>query len=220
MLTESARMSSAAEARFRINAPNSKPRNIKVIALDRPSEGLVKRLAQLHWNGASFFTASAFAPRSPSSAQDDVHDASAPSPRLRGEGRGEGASPQAQTRGEAPSPGLSPHAGRGEAGPGHFSMQGWLSDLAGRTKDLLDEVDHADLIVMVATAGEDAAAATLIGEACSLKRVNTTGLILGGRTATDEMLSKTLSRLRPWSLMLVIASGEDYIEDMLIALRA
>jgi crossover junction endodeoxyribonuclease RuvC len=50
------------------------------------------------------------------------HSASAPSPRLRGEGRGEGASPQAQTRGEAPSPGaqgradLSPHAGRGEGG--------------------------------------------------------------------------------------------------------
>ena len=38
----------------------------------------------------------------------------APSPRLRGEGRGEGASPQAQTRGEAPSPDLSPQAGRGE----------------------------------------------------------------------------------------------------------
>jgi hypothetical protein len=73
---------------------------------------------------------------------------------------------------------------------------------------------------MVATAGENAAAASLIGEACSLKRVNTTGLILGGRTATDEMLGKTLSRLRPWSLMLVIASGEDYIGDMLIALRA
>src|SRR5262245_38937071 len=31
----------------------------------------------------------------------------APSPRLRGEGRGEGASPQAQTRGDAPSPGMS-----------------------------------------------------------------------------------------------------------------
>jgi hypothetical protein len=178
MLSESARMSSAAEARFRINAPNSKPRNIKVIALDRPSEALVKRLAQLHWNGANFFTASAFAPP-----------------------------PQAGEENAA-------------AGPGRFSMQGWLSDLAGRTKDLVDEVDHADLVVMVATAGEDAAAATLIGEACSLSRVNTTGLILGGRTATDEMLSKTLSRLRPWSLMLVIASGEDYIEDMLIALRA
>jgi thiamine biosynthesis lipoprotein len=40
--------------------------------------------------------------------------ASAPSPRLRGEGWGEGALPQAQTRGKGPSPGLSPHAGRGE----------------------------------------------------------------------------------------------------------
>src|SRR5215467_9442432 len=33
MLSESARMSSAGEARFRIDAPNSKPRHIKVIAL-------------------------------------------------------------------------------------------------------------------------------------------------------------------------------------------
>jgi len=34
------------------------------------------------------------------------------------------------------------------------------------------------------------------------------------------MLSKTLSDLRPWSLMLVIATREDYVEDMLTALRA
>ncbi len=169
MLSESAKMSTAAEARFRIDAPNSKPRHVKVIALDPTSEALVKHLAQRRWNNASFFTASAFA----------------------------GAPP-----------------GRG------FSMQGWLSDLAGRTKDLIDEVDSADLVVMVATAGENAQAAALIGEACSLKRVNTTGLILGGASATDEMLSKTLSQLRPWSLMLVIAIGEDYIEDMLVALRA
>src|SRR6266853_346006 len=39
---------------------------------------------------------------------------SSPSPRLRGEGRGEGALPQAQTRGEASSPVLSPQAGRGD----------------------------------------------------------------------------------------------------------
>ena len=169
MLSESAKMTTAAEARFRINEPNSKPRHVKVIALDRASELVVKHLAQQHWNNASFFTASAFASAPP--ARD-------------------------------------------------FSMQGWLSDLAGRTKDLVDEVASADLVVMVATAGENAQAAALIGEACSLKRVNTTGLILGGASATDEMLSTTLSQLRPWSLMLVIASGEDYIEDMLIALRA
>jgi hypothetical protein len=169
MLSESARMSSTAEARFRIDAPNSKPRHVKVIALDPASEAVVKDLAERRWNSASFFTASAFASAPP---------------------------------------------GRG------FSMQGWLSDLAGRTKDLIDEVGSADLVVMVATAGENAQAAALIGEACSLTRVNTTGLILGGARATDQMLSKTLSQLRPWSLMLVIASREDYIEDMLTALRA
>ena len=169
MQTESARMTTAEEARYRINYPNSSPRAVKVVALDIPSEAVVKHLARKQWNGATFFTASAFA----------------------------GAPPA-----------------------GSFSMQGWLSDLAGRTKDLLDEVDTADLVVMVATAGENAQAAALIGEACSLERITTTGLILGGASASDEMLSKTLSQMRPWSLMLVIASAVDYIEDMLIALRA
>jgi 3',5'-cyclic AMP phosphodiesterase CpdA len=52
-------------------------------------------------------------------AADTQRGATSPSPRVRGEGRGEGASPRAQTRGQAPSPGaqeradLSPHAGRG-----------------------------------------------------------------------------------------------------------
>jgi hypothetical protein len=170
MRSESARMSSAAEARYRIDAPNSKPRAIKIIALDHPSERVVKRLAQGAWSQASFFTASAFS--------------------------------------GAPRTGES------------FSMTGWLSDIAGRTTDLINEVESADLVVMVATAGESAAAAAIIGEACSVKRVNTTGLIIGGAGTSDEALSKTLAQLRPWSLMLVIASGEDYIADMLVALRA
>ena len=170
MLSESARMSSAAEARFRINAPNSKPRAVKIIALDAPSERVVKRLAQSSWNQASFFTASAFSG--------------------------------------------APHSGES------FSMTGWLSDVAGRTKNLIDEVASADLVVMVATAGENASAAAIIGEACSAKRINTTGLIIGGSGASDEALSKTLAQLRPWSLMLVIAATDDYIDDMLVALRA
>ena len=68
---------------------------------------------------------------------------------------------------------------------------------------------------MVATAGESAQAASIIGEACSVKRVMTTALVLGGPAISDEALSKTLSHLRPWALMLVIASDEDYIDDML-----
>lgn len=168
MESESARASSAAESRYRINAPNSKGRAIKVIALDHPSERVVKSLAARQWNGATFFTASAF--------------------------------------GDVPR--------KGE------SFAGWLSDLAGRTKNLVEEVTGADLVVMVAQAGENAAAASIIGEACSLKRVNTTALVLGNPNISDEALSKTLSQLRPWSLMLVISGAEEYVADMLSALRA
>jgi hypothetical protein len=170
MDSESARMSSAAEARFRINAPNSKPRAVKVIALDTPSEAVVKQLAQSHWNRATFLTASAFS-----------------------------GAPRKDER---------------------FSMQGWLIDLAGRTKDLIAEVDSADLVVMVATAGENAAAAAIIGEACGVKRVMTTALILSGASPNDEALSKMLAQLRPHVMMLVISSADEYIQDMLTALRA
>src|SRR5690606_6051911 len=124
MQSESARMSSAAEARFRIDAPNSKPRSVKIIALDAPSERVVKDLLARTWNQATVFTRTAF--------------------------------------------GDTPRQGE--------SFAGWLSDLAGRTKDLVDEVDSADLVVMVAAAGESAQAASIIGEACIIKRVMTTAL--------------------------------------------
>jgi hypothetical protein len=170
METESARMASAAQAKFRIDQPNSKGRAVKVIALDAPSERVVKDLAQAQWHGATFLTATAFsgAPR------------------------------------------------QGE----RFSMNGWLNDLAGRTKNLVDEVNSADLVVMVATAGESAAAAAIISEACSVKHVMTTALILGSATSSDDTMSKMLGQLRPHAMMLVIASADEYIKDMLTALRA
>src|SRR3984885_1491513 len=170
MESESARMASAAQAKFRIERPNSQARAVKVIALDAPSERVVKELARSQWQRASFLTATAFSGR--------------------------------QKKGEP------------------FSMNGWLNDLAGRTKDLVDEVNAADLVVMVATAGENAAAAAIIGEACSVKHVMTTALILGSASSSDEVLSKTLAELRPPAMMLVIASADEYIKDMLTALRA
>src|SRR5215475_13273602 len=60
MESESARMSSAAEARFRIDYPNSKPRAVKVVALDAASEAVVKRAARLSWQRATFFTSLKF----------------------------------------------------------------------------------------------------------------------------------------------------------------
>jgi hypothetical protein len=170
MPSESTRASSAAESRFRIDAPNSRPRAVKVVALDRPSQAVVERLAQERWNGAGFLTAPAF------SAGPPV---------------------------EAP-----------------FSMQAWLSDLSGRTRHLLQEIDGADQVVMIATAGESVPAAAIIGEACSLKRVSTTALVIGGASATDQALALTLAQLRPWALMLVVASAGEYIADMLRALHA
>src|SRR5262245_2635291 len=168
MIGGCARATTAAEAKFRIDAPNSQPRNVKVIALDAASECVAKHLAARQWSRATFFTASAFtAPR----------DAQRP------------------------------------------SLEG-LKDLAGRTKSLVDEIDSADLVVMIAAAGESAQAAAIIGEACGVKHVMTTALILGSEATSDEALAKSLAQLRPYAMMLVVANGDEYIEDMLTALRA
>jgi hypothetical protein len=169
MESESARMSSAAEARFRIDYPNSEPRVIKVVALDAASERVVKRVAERPWQRANFFTALKF---------------------------------EEMPRGAA------------------WSMQAWLSDLAGRTKALVEEVAAADLIVMVSSAGTSAQAAAVIGEACAARKVMTMALIIGSEQRCDEELSRTLAALRPYASMLVIASGDEYIEEMLAALRA
>ncbi len=48
----------------------------------------------------------------------------------------------------------------------------------------------------------------------------TTALIVGSANKSDDELSKTLASLRPYASMLVIASNDDYIEEMLVALRA
>ena len=53
--SESARATSAAEARYRIDDPNSRPRAVKVIALDAASEAVVKRIAKGPWRRATFF---------------------------------------------------------------------------------------------------------------------------------------------------------------------
>jgi hypothetical protein len=162
MLSESARMTSAAEARFRVQAPNSTPRATKVIALDAASEAIVRRLARSAWENATFFTA----------------------------------------------------ASRGEYGDGA------LRDLAGQIRSVAAEVEAADLVVFVAGPGGHAHTASLIGEACSRRGVMTTGFIVGAASASEHALSKTLAQLRPWSLMIVIARNDDYIDDMMAALRA
>jgi len=159
MLTESARATSAAEARFRVQAPNSRPRAVSVIALDAVAEPVVRRLAGGDWRNATFFLAA----------------------------------------------------------PGESAA---LSDLAGHRLRADDTIAAADLVVLVAGPGGRADAASMVGAACSRRRVMTTGCVIGASSASEPELSKTLAQLRPWSLMLVIARNDDYIDDMMTALRA
>jgi hypothetical protein len=170
MLSESARMSSSAEARFRVQEPNSRPRAIKVIALDAASAGVVRHLAGGGWTHTTFL----FAP-SPDDAAAD----------------------------------RTPH--------GALDV---LTDVAGRARTVADEVAGADLVVFVAGPGGRAQAVSVIGEACSRERVNTTGFVVGASSASEHAMSQTLAQLRPWSLMLVIATNDDYIDEMMAALRA
>lgn len=157
MLSESARMTSAHEARFRIQAPNSSPRAVTILALDALAERVVARLAGHEWPNATFLVA---------------------------------------------------------------SSSDTATDLDGRPRPLQHSIDAADLVVMVAGPGGRAHAARAIGSACSERRVMTTALIIGSKTAPDDALSRTLAQLRPWSLMVVIADDDGYIDDMLVALRA
>jgi hypothetical protein len=96
----------------------------------------------------------------------------------------------------------------------------WLKDLEGRPHNLTEVVDAADQVVMVATPGGHAHVAPLVGEASSRKRVMTTSLVVGAQSASEAELSKTLAQVRPWSLMVVIAEADNYIDDMLLSLRA
>jgi len=166
------RMSSAAETRFRVQAPNSMPRAIKVMALDAVGDAVVRRLAGTGWKHATFFTVA--------------------------------------SRGDA--------GGRGDLSSA--TADDALVDLAGHIRSVTDEVDNADLVVLVAGPGGHAQAASRIGQACSLRRVMTTAFLVGVGSASEKALSMTLAQVRPWSLMVVIAESDDYIDDMLTALRA
>ncbi len=158
MISESARTTSAAEARFRVQAPNSRPPSITVVALDAAAEAVIRRLADGGWQQATFVVA-------------------------------------------------------GSSGDA-------LTDLRGGRLSADEMVQRADLVVLVAGPGGRAQGASIVCEACSRRRVMTTGCVVGAASAPEPELSKTLAQLRPWSLMLVIARGDDYVDAMMTALRA
>jgi len=81
------------------------------------------------------------------------------------------------------------------------------------------DVPAADFVVMVTAAGGDARAAAAIGDICSQRRITTATVVVRKPSVSDAMLSKTLAQVRPWSLMVVIAGDESYIDDLLKSFR-
>src|SRR5438876_973736 len=119
MISESARMSSTAEARFRVQAPNSAPRATTVIALDAAGDAVVRRLARSNWTNATFLT---------------------------------------------------------------------TDDVSGPARDLTEEIEAANLVVLLAGPGGHADGAAAVGEICSRHRVMTTGFMVGAASATESEL--------------------------------
>lgn len=167
-LSESARSTTAEEARFRIGYPNSSPRTSRIIALDQPSYDALRRLEDLPWNGARFLRFISARPASERLAS--------------------------------------------------LPVDAILEDRTGSQVGLMDEIGEADVVVMV-TSGEPARnAAEVIGNACFVRGKMTTGLILGSDEQSERGL-RTLRAMRPYAAMLVVSADEEFVVEMLTALR-
>jgi hypothetical protein len=162
-------MTSAEQARFRINRPNSRPRNTCVISLDARSATALAALRDRPWNGARF-----------------LHYAGA-------------------RRASEHLPSLR--------------IDAILQDEAGNKLGLIKALTGADTVIMLTATDAAADAAEIIGNACAARGIAATGLVLAP-AAGAEALGRIVAAMRPHTSMLVVSSGEDYVGEMLAALRA
>lgn len=95
-----------------------------------------------------------------------------------------------------------------------------MASLQSHAQAFLDDAERSDMLVMVAKAGHDAEAGVLLGEACKLRGVPVTALVIADVDTPTGLVARTLAQLRPFATMIVVANGPDYVEDMLMALRA
>ena len=101
------------------------------------------------------------------------------------------------------------------------SPAGEYADLQLRTVDgeavrLSDELARADFVMMIATEGGGAAAATTIGDACTLRGIMTAGLVVG----TNGGSGPALTALRPNARVLLVTGDEQDATELLAAVGA
>jgi len=98
---------------------------------------------------------------------------------------------------------------------------GEYADLQLRTVDgeavrLSDELARADFVMMIATEGAGAAAATTIGDACTLRGIMTAGLVVGANGESGP----ALTALRPNARVLLVTGDERDATELLAAVGA
>ena len=165
LLSSCARAATAAEARYRINAPAFTRRNSRVIALDERAAGTVREMAGRPWGGGHFLVFESALP-------DDALLRRAP--------------------------------GGGDPGSGE-----------GGTALLGEELDGADTVVMIASAGANAEAASIIGDAAAARGIMSAGLLIPGEAPADGVVSA----LRPNAMVLVVLREAADVPEVLSALR-
>lgn len=100
----------------------------------------------------------------------------------------------------------------GDDGVPDAVLQSWDGD---ETR-LSNELEDADVTVMVATEDRGAQAAEIIGRASFARRIMTAGLVVG----EGSMVDRAIRVLRPYASVLVVSADEQYVPDVLTAMRA
>jgi hypothetical protein len=99
---------------------------------------------------------------------------------------------------------------------GSMPVDGHLRAVDGSRARLGDELSGCDLAVMLASSDRAAEAASVVGNACAARGIMTAGLVVaGGRPVEDAVAA-----LRPHAAVLVVSRDEEYVPEMLTALRA
>lgn len=158
----------AAEARYRVDYPNSKRRSTRIIALDEEAAAAMRTMEAGPWNGARFL---ALVRRT-----------------------------------------------QGAHGLDMVPIDLDLRESGGAVVRLSDELDGADQVVMLATAGVGGEEAGAIGRACVARGIMASGIIIGAGGA-GVVTERTLKSMRPFAAMLVVAPELDYVAELLVALR-
>ncbi|MGR3495955.1 hypothetical protein [Citreimonas sp.] len=89
----------------------------------------------------------------------------------------------------------------------------------GSPANLADEMEGADVVVLLATRGDNEGAAEVVAREAFNRKIMCAGLALGAGRA-DATVDRVVNSMRRFATVLVVANDDDYIPAMLTALRA